>query len=375
MLSTRQEIEKEEYELILARKQVEEIEAKKKDKTIKTELMGLVTGSVIKAELITLEDKKYLIPYEVKKDILSAQKNKFELKNLVRGIEVNRVEGQGVIGDTRDEILNLMNQDQVLLQQQKYNEYTKSIKTYREQLEETNRQNRFRKAEGLELLPLPKEPVNPYNEVYNKLFSFNWKLDDYWKIFSLPRNLFKDLDSLYDYFITRTAEILTNTANKIIYDEITKESKTPITITTVMTSSEVRKTIKDFFKTLDSTCDKKTYMSLNLFDELNALSKGTDKPLITDNPLVRGGKLLCGTPIQVIPNEIWKQISGKEILIYGDLYNSINFYYYKDIQVESTEGSYRNAYNMIDTRVDTKYQCQKAFDDMIIAEVEIQTEQ
>ena len=142
-----------------------------------------------------------------------------------------------------------------------------------------------------------------------------------------------------------------------------------------MTSSEVRKTIKDFFKTLDSTCDKKTYMSLNLFDELNALSKGTDKPLITDNPLVRGGKLLCGTPIQVIPNEIWKQISGKEILIYGDLYNSINFYYYKDIQVESTEGSYRNAYNMIDTRVDTKYQCQKAFDDMIIAEVEIQTEQ
>ena len=375
MLSTRQEIEKEEYELILARKQVEEIETKKKDKAIKTELMCLVTRNVIKAELITLEDKKYLIPYEVKKDILSAQKNKYELKNLVRGIEVNRVEGQGAIGDTRDEILNLMNQDQVLLQQQKYNEYTKSIKTYREQLEETNRQNRFRKAEGLELLPLPKEPVNPYNEVYNKLFSFNWKLDDYWKIFSLPRNLFKDLDSLYDYFITRTAEILTNTANKIIYDEITKESKTPITITSVMTSSEVRKTIKDFFKTLDSTCDKKTYMSLNLFDELNALSKGTDKPLITDNPLVRGGKLLCGTPIQVIPNEIWKQISGKEILIYGDLYNSINFYYYKDIQVESTEGSYRNAYNMIDTRVDTKYQCQKAFDDMIIAEVEIQTEQ
>ena len=375
MLSTRQEIEKEEYELILARKQVEEIEAKKKDKTIKTELMGLVTGSVIKAELITLEDKKYLIPYEVKKDILSAQKNKYELKNLVRGIEVNRVEGQGAIGDTRDEILKLMNQEQISLQQQKYNEYTANIKTYKEQLEEINRQNRFRKAEGLELLSLPKEPVNPYDEVYNKLFSFNWKLDDYWKIFSLPRNLFKDLDSLYDYFITRTAEILANTANKIIYDEITKESKTPITITSVMTSSEVRKTIKDFFKTLDSTCDKKTYMSLNLFDELNALSKGTDKPLITDNPLVRGGKLLCGTPIQVIPNEIWKQISGKEILIYGDLYNSINFYYYKDIQVESTEGSYRNAYNMIDTRVDTKYQCQKAFDDMIIAEVEIQTEQ
>lgn len=374
MLSTRQEIEKEEYELILARKQVEEIEAKKKDKIIKTELMGLVTGSVIKAELITLEDKKYLIPYEVKKDILSAQKNKFELKNLVRGIEVNRVEGHGVIGDTRDEILNLMNQDQVLLQQQNYNEYTKSIKTYREQLEETNKQNRFRKAEGLELLPLPKEPVNPYDEVYNKLFSFNWKLDDYWKIFSLPRNLFKDLDSLYDYFITRTAEILTNTANKIIYDEITKESKTPITITTVMTSSEVRKTIKDFFKTLDSTCDKKAYMSLNLFDELNTLSKGTDKPLIIDNPLVRGGKLLCGTPIQVIPNEIWKQIAGKEILIYGDLYNSINFYYYKDVQVESTEGSYRNFYNMIDTRIDTKYQCQKAFEDMIMAEVEIQAE-
>lgn len=374
MLSTRQE-EKEQYEFILARKKIEELEVKKKDKAIKTELMGLVTKSLMKAELITLEDTKYLIPYEVKKDILSAQKNKFELKNLVRGIEVNRIEGQGAIGDTRDEILKLMNQEQILLQQQKYNEYTASMRTYREQLEETNRQNRFRESEGLELLPIPKEPVNPYNEIYNKLFSFNWKLDDYWKIFTLPRNLFKDLDSLYDYFITRTAEILTNTANKIIYDEITKESKTPITITPVMTSSEVRKTIKDFFKTLDSTCDKKAYMSLNLFDELNTLSKGTDKPLITDNPLVRGGKLLCGTPIQVIPNEIWKQISGKEILIYGDLYNSINFYYHKDVQIESTEESYRNIYNMIDTRIDTKYQCQKAFEDMIIAEVEIQAEQ
>lgn len=374
MLSVDQEFEKEQYELLLAKKDFEKLEAEKKSKKIKEELYNFFKEKYFKASIIkSLDDTTVLLPYETIKEIYQAKEEKYGLRNLIREIQVNKLTGKAGIGDTRSENLSLLSSDKIDEINVKYNQYLGKIEKTRKEIEEIERENRRRERAGEELLPVPVLEENPYEKLYGNLFSFEWKLKLYQKIFTNSRKVYENVEAFHNYFIDNMSEILVNTENNIIYEKLSTLKRKPLNLTSTMTPVEARKAFKDFFKTLNKECDKKVYISLNLYENLNFLFNGSEKQIITDDPVIKGRKLLCGVPIEVIPNKVFKALGNKELLVYGDLYNSINLIYDDSTELIKSKNTYKAfSYDMVDVRVSASYDCISAFEDIILAEIEIQ---
>lgn len=208
----------------------------------------------------------------------------------------------------------------------------------------------------------------------DKIKGINWKLKKYGKIYSTPKSYTEDIEMYYDYFKNKISKILINTENKIIYNKILEQPRHTIDIVKESSPTSIRFDLKEFFKKIISDeVEKNVYMSLNLLDELSFISDINGKLLITDNPLVPNGKLLCGKPIIVIPNNVFKSVNGKEILVYGDLLDSIALFELRVKDVMSTEET-QKAYerNLIETRVIGHYDCKTiSTDNFIVAEIDL----
>lgn len=151
--------------------------------------------------------------------------------------------------------------------------------------------------------------------------SFNYKTKGHIFLFDAPNYILEDNKSIEEDLFEVTYDIVKNTENNIVYDNLIKEPLKNIEITAEKTGQQLRKELKEFCNSVKIK-NKKVYMTFNLFSDLETLSKKLDTPLITDNPNILGGKLLVGVPIVALEEETLKQYNQKELIICGDLYNS-----------------------------------------------------
>lgn len=266
-----------------------------------------------------------VLPLEILKEIIELNKTRFNLKSLVRNLTVTYKDGMSGYSITEGDFLE-------------------------------------------EFDGLIKEVAS------DKIKGISWGLKKYGKIYSTPKSYVEDTEMYYDYFKNKISKILINTENKIIYNKILEQPKHAIEIVKESSPTSIRFDLKEFFKKIISNeVEKNVYMSLNLLDELSFISDMNGKLLITDNPLVPNGKLLCGKPIIVVPNSVFRSVNGKEILVYGDLLDSIALFELRAKEVMSTEET-KKAFerNLIETRVIGHYDCKIiSTDNFIVAEINL----
>lgn len=266
-----------------------------------------------------------LIPLEIMREIIELNRTKFNLKSLVRNIPVKLKTGLSA--------------------------YSVHEKDLLEEFDSVIKEIECDKVKGL-----------------------SWDLKKYGKIYSTPKDYVDDTEVHYDYFKNKISKILINTENNIIYNKILEQPRTTINIVNESSPTSIRFDLKGFFKKIQSDeVEKNVYMSLNLLDEFSFISDINGKLLITDNPLVPNGKLLCGKPIITIPNDIFKPVTGKEILIYGNLSDSIALFEFRTKDILSTEETKRAfEQHLIDTRVIAYYDCKTiSTDNFIVAEIDL----
>lgn len=262
------------------------------------------------------------LPLEILKEIIELNKNKFNLKKLIRNITVKSKFGIANYSEIEDDFL--------------------------EEVSET------------------------LGQVKNdKIKNISWELKKYGKIYGTSNDYLEDNELYYDYFKNKISKILINTENRIIYNEILKH---PRKLISSENSNTLRMELRNLFKNIgNDDIEKNVYMSLNLLDQFSFISDMNGKLLITDNPLVPNGKLLCGKPIIIIPNNIFKPVNGKEILVYGNLLDSIALFELKTKDILATEKTKRAfEEGLIDTRVLGYYDCKAiSTDNFIIAEIDL----
>ena len=266
-----------------------------------------------------------IIPLEILKEIIELNKNKFGLKHLVRSLTVKNLNGRSGYSITENDFL------------EEFDGMIKEVES-------------------------------------DKIKGISWELKKYGKIYGTPSDYVEDIEVYYDYFINKISKILINTENKIIYNKILEQPRHAISIVRESSPTSIRFDLKEFFKKIkNDKVEKNVYMSLNLLDELSFISDINGKLLITDNPLVQNGKLLCGKPIITIPNNVFESVNGKEILIYGDLLDSIALFESRTKDVLTTEETKRAfEKNLVDTRVIGYYDCKTiSTDNFIVAEIDL----
>ena len=111
-------------------------------------------------------------------------------------------------------------------------------------------------------------------------------------------------------------------------------------------------------------------MTLNLLSNFERLSKKLNTPLITDNPNILGGKLLCGIPIIAFSNEVLKPYNKKELLICGDLYNSFDLIKNKEYGFDFSKAAAFDL-NMATFRILQNYDFKEEKENLSIAQITI----
>ena len=188
-------------------------------------------------------------------------------------------------------------------------------------------------------------------------------------IFNAPNYILEDGDLIEKDLFNVAYRITRNTENDMIYNSLIKEPLKNIEITQEKTGEQFRTELKAFYDLAKSEY-KYIYMTLNLLSEFERLSKKLNTPLITDNPNVLGGKLLCGLPIIALNNETLKPHNQKELLICGDLYNSFDLIKNKEYGFDFSEVAALE-YNMIAFRILQNYDFQEEKENLSIAQISI----
>lgn len=296
--------------------------AKASLKNITTEERRILEQGATTTELAETPN---LIPFEIMREIIELSRTKFNLKSLVRNIPVKFRTGISAHAVHEDDFL------------EEFDSIIKEIEC-------------------------------------DKVKGISWNLKKYGKIYSTPKDYADDTQVYYDYFKNKISKILTNTENKIIYNKILEQPRHTISIVGASSPTSIRFDLREFFKKLKSDeVEKNVYMSLNLLDEFSYISDINGKLLITDNPSVPNGKLLCGKPIITIPNNVFESVKGKEILVYGDLLDSLALFEFRTKDIMSTEETKRAfEQHLIDTKIIGFYECKTiSTDNFVVAEIDL----
>ena len=188
-------------------------------------------------------------------------------------------------------------------------------------------------------------------------------------IFNAPNYILEDGDLIEKDLFNVAYKITRNTENEIIYNSLIKEPLKNIEITPEKTSEQVQTELKGFFD-LAKSKNKYVYMTLNLLSNFERLSKKLNTPLITDNPNILGGKLLCGIPIIAFSNEVLKPYNKKELLICGDLYNSFDLIKNKEYGFDFSKAAAFDL-NMATFRILQNYDFKEEKENLSIAQITI----
>ena len=163
-----------------------------------------------------------------------------------------------------------------------------------------------------------------------------YELKGYMCLFKAPTYLLDDSELIKSDLFMLAFDITRKTENDIIYNSIIKEPLKNIEITQNKAGEEIKTELEEFCN-LAKTTYKKVYMTLNLLSKLEVLSKKINIPLITTNPNILGGKLLCGIPITAFENEVLKPYNQKEIIICGDLHDTFELIRNPNYEVDFTD--------------------------------------
>lgn len=211
------------------------------------------------------------------------------------------------------------------------------------------------------ILGIKKEIID---DIYKPI---SWNLKEYACIFDTCSNFLEDSSNIEKDLFNVVLEITRNTENDFIYNQIIKEPINSINITPEKTGEQVRTELKDFCNSI-TVNQKRIYISFSLFDKLKFLSKKLNISLITDNPNILGGKLLCGVPIEAFENNVLKPHNQKELIICGDLYGAIALFRKKNYEFDNT-----NALTFGNTsfRIIQSYDCKKGYNDIVVGEINL----
>ena len=214
-----------------------------------------------------------------------------------------------------------------------------------------------------------KKAVRIETDVEAKNFykPISWKLEDHVGTFEVSNSLLDNNEFIEKDLFSTAHNMATNTENDIIYNYLTKKSMQDIQVTPETTGEKLRTELKAFIKSI-STNKKRVYISFNLLDELEAISKKLNVILITDNPNIVGGKMLCGVPIEAFDNDILKPYNQKELIICGDLYGAVALFRYREYKFDTTRAL---SFGYTSCRLTQGYDCKKSYSDVVIAQINL----
>lgn len=183
----------------------------------------------------------------------------------------------------------------------------------------------------------------------------------YTGIFEAPNSYCDDLDNILSYIEKVVPIQITKTENDIIIKKIDLIPEKQI----ILDKGTEEQSIKNFFETLTNEnirLNAFAYMSLDMYDFLEKIPN-----LIKENPFVKNGKMICKTPIIVLPNYILKTIDSKSKLFYGNLKNYLTLFSMEDYKIEKTnetQDCFRKS--VTEFRVTNYYDCLEVYKDSII---------
>lgn len=214
-----------------------------------------------------------------------------------------------------------------------------------------------------------KKTVRIETDVEAKNFykPISWKLENHVGTFEVSNSLLDNNEFIEKDLFSTAHNMATNTENDIIYNYLTKKSMQDIQVTPETTGEKLRTELKAFIKSI-STNKKRVYISFNLLDELEAISKKLNVILITDNPNIVGGKMLCGVPIEAFDNDILKPYNQKELIICGDLYGAVALFRYREYKFDTTRAL---SFGYTSCRLTQGYDCKKSYSDVVIAQINL----
>ena len=214
-----------------------------------------------------------------------------------------------------------------------------------------------------------KKAVRIETDVEAKNFykPISWKLENHVGTFEVSNSLLDNNEFIEKDLFSTAHNMATNTENDIIYNYLTKKSMQDIQVTPETTGEKLRTELKAFVKSI-STNKKRVYISFNLLDELEAISKKLNVILITDNPNIVGGKMLCGVPIEAFDNDILKPYNQKELIICGDLYGAVALFRYREYKFDTTR---ELSFGYTSCRLTQGYDCKKSYSDVVIAQINL----
>ena len=214
-----------------------------------------------------------------------------------------------------------------------------------------------------------KKAVRIETDVEAKNFykPISWKLENHVGTFEVSNSLLDNNEFIEKDLFSTAHNMATNTENDIIYNYLTKKSMQDIQVTPETTGEKLRTELKAFIKSI-STNKKRVYISFNLLDELEAISKKLNVILITDNPNIVGGKMLCGVPIEAFDNDILKPYNQKELIICGDLYGAVALFRYREYKFDTTRAL---SFWYTSCRLTQGYDCKKSYSDVVIAQINL----
>lgn len=214
-----------------------------------------------------------------------------------------------------------------------------------------------------------KKAVRIETDVEAKNFykPISWKLENHVGTFEVSNSLLDNNEFIEKDLFSTAHNMATNTENDIIYNYLTKKSMQDIQVTPETTGEKLRTELKAFIKSI-STNKKRVYISFNLLDELEAISKKLNVILITDNPNIVGGKMLCGVPIEAFDNDILKPYNQKELIICGDLYGAVALFRYREYKFDTTRAL---SFGYTSCRLTQGYDCKKSYSDVVIAQINL----
>ena len=204
------------------------------------------------------------------------------------------------------------------------------------------------------------------------------RVEDYYKvkkyetkgysfIFNAPNSLLLDGDLIEKDLFNTAYRVTRNTENNLIYNSIIKEPLKSIDITQDKTGEQIESELKAFYELSKAKC-KNVYMTLKLLSNFEVLSKKLNIPLITENPNILGGKLLCGIPVIAFENHILKPYNNKEILICGDLYQTFDLIKNKEYGFDFSE-EVAFSFNMTSFRILQNYDFNEEKENISVAQI------
>ncbi|MGL6100270.1 MAG: phage major capsid protein [Fusobacteriaceae bacterium] len=265
----------------------------------------------------------------------------------IQKISRDTAEMEGVIPD-------LIMEDIIITARQKFN-----LKNYVNNVfVESEKGTAFFSEETTEKLEIfgteTEDPI--IAEDLENLKKIRWDLQKFGRIFNLRSSILKNPSKNYEYLLNRIANILVNTENEIIYNKILEMPRTEIIV-----NPAFKNDLKEFFKgSDDNNSENYVYMNLNLLDELSTMTTSSGGRMIFDNPLEPNQKMICGKPIVVIPNGVFKSLDKetdiRNILVYGELSRAIALFEEEEKAVlSSAETAVGFMNNILQTRVVARY--------------------